>query len=78
MLAYFVVYIHWAMISACFTTLRNGSLFAGHLEVGFRVIALRTQDVPANESVQQILQFIRVMRTIDDETLVLWTNKWKK
>lgn len=74
-----MVHLQRAVETACLAALRDGPFLAGHLEVRFRVVTLRAQDKLANESVQQILQLIGIVRAIDDEAFVLpgGTTIWK-
>lgn len=40
-------------------------------QVGLRVLAFRTQNVLADKAIQQVLQFAGIVRSVDDEALVL-------
>lgn len=61
----------WSMESTSLATLRDGTLLGGHQQIGFGVIAFRAQHILANEAVQQILELGGVVRSVDNETLVL-------
>lgn len=52
-------------------SLRNDFLLRLDEQVGLGVLAFRAQHVLADETVQQVLQLAGVVRTVDDEALVL-------
>lgn len=57
--------------STSLATLRDGAFLGGDQQIRFRIVAFGAQHILTNEAVQQILQLGGVVRSVDNETLVL-------
>lgn len=59
------------VVTTSLASLRDDFLLCSDEQVGLGVVALRTQNVFTDESVEQVLQFDCVVRSVNDETFVL-------
>ncbi len=66
----FVIELQWSMKSTSLATLVDGTLLGADQQIRFRIFTTRTQDEFPNEAVQEILQLVGFVRTINDETII--------
>ena len=59
-----------SVVSTSLACLRDDFLLRGDEQVGLGVVALGTQHILPDESVEQVLQLGGIVRAVDDETLV--------
>lgn len=67
----FMIILQRSMIPARLAPHVDGLLFSADNQIGLRIIAIRAQYKFTNETVQQILQFGRLVRTVYYKTIVL-------
>lgn len=66
-----MIALEHAVMAASLAALRDGALLGADNQLRLRVVACRTEHVLPDETVEQVLQLGGVVRSIDDESLVL-------
>lgn len=74
---YLMLHFQWAMKTACLAALRDGAFLDVHLQIRLGIVAFGTQNVFTYEAIQKILQFVSLMRSIHNETFMLFSQMQK-